>query len=126
MKIDILQMSQTLATYAERRQSVISANIANADTPGYQAQDIKPFGEVFQKPQATFRMRTTRPSHFQSPVQDLSPRSTFSDISEKDPNGNTVSLPDQMAKAAEVRQQHEMALGIYQKSMNILRTSLGR
>ena len=42
------------------------------------------------------------------------------------PNGNSVSLEDQMIRAAEVRQSHDLALGVYRKTMDILRTSLGR
>ena len=42
------------------------------------------------------------------------------------PNGNTVSLEDEMVKAADVRHQHELALAVYSSALNILRTSLGR
>ena len=40
------------------------------------------------------------------------------------PNGNSVSLEDQMMRAAEVRQEHEMALGVYSKALDILRTTV--
>ena len=42
------------------------------------------------------------------------------------PNGNTVSLEDQMLRAAEVRQQHELATGVYAKSLEILRAAVTR
>ena len=42
------------------------------------------------------------------------------------PVGNTVSLETEMMKAVEVRHDHEMALSVYQTSLGILRTSLGR
>ena len=31
-----------------------------------------------------------------------------------------------MVRGAEVRQSHDLALGVYRKTMDILRTSLGR
>ena len=43
-----------------------------------------------------------------------------------DPNGNGVSVEEEMFKAIEVKRQHDRALTIYKSSMNILRSSLGR
>jgi flagellar basal-body rod protein FlgB len=42
------------------------------------------------------------------------------------PNGNTVSLEQEMVKAASARQDHEMALAIYRNTSSIIRASLGR
>jgi flagellar basal-body rod protein FlgB len=42
------------------------------------------------------------------------------------PNGNSVSLESEMVKAAEVRQQHDMALSIYRSTSDILKLALGR
>jgi flagellar basal-body rod protein FlgB len=37
-----------------------------------------------------------------------------------------VSLEDQMMRAADVRATHDLALGTYGKTLEILRSSLGR
>jgi len=42
------------------------------------------------------------------------------------PNGNSVSLEDQMMRAASVRQEHDLALGVYAKSLEILRTAVAK
>ena len=42
------------------------------------------------------------------------------------PNGNSVSLEDQMMRAAEVRQEHDLALGVYTKTLEILRAAVTR
>jgi flagellar basal-body rod protein FlgB len=42
------------------------------------------------------------------------------------PNGNTVSLEQEMVKTANIRQDHEMALAIYRNTNDILRASLGK
>ena len=43
-----------------QRQSVISANIANANTPGYKAKDIESFDDVMRK---AVPMSVTDPQH---------------------------------------------------------------
>lgn len=42
------------------------------------------------------------------------------------PNGNSVSIEQEMVKAASARQDHEMALAIYRNTSSIIRASLGR
>ena len=121
-------MAQDLAAHASSRQSVIAQNIANADTPGYKARDMATFADSFHE---TAQMRTgnrpVRAGHIA-----LGVGSTGGDIFEsaafgaESPNGNTVSLEDQLVRVADVKYQHDLALGIYAKSMNILRAGMGR
>ena len=42
------------------------------------------------------------------------------------PNGNTVSLEDQMVRSTNARQTHEMAMSVYSKSLDILRAGFQR
>jgi flagellar basal-body rod protein FlgB len=42
------------------------------------------------------------------------------------PNGNSVSLETEMVKAADTQREHDLALAVYGKSLDILRASLGR
>ncbi|EEW26594.1 FlgB family protein [Rhodobacter ferrooxidans] len=122
-KLDVVRMAQAMAAHAGARQEVIARNVANADTPGFKAQDLPDFAETYQAGEGA--MRATRPGHITAP--DLAslpvPRTANGSAS---PNGNTVSLESEMVKAVEVRQQHDMALAIYRNSSDILRTSLGR
>jgi flagellar basal-body rod protein FlgB len=123
-KLEIVRMAQAYAAHAGARQGEIARNIANADTPGFKARDLRPFDESYEI--AGGQMRATRAGHF-----DPTPPSQ-SDVEDRlvpgaaSPNGNTVSLEAEMVKAVEVRQQHEMALAIYRSTSSILRTSLGR
>ncbi|MBL4872249.1 MAG: FlgB family protein [Rhodobacteraceae bacterium] len=130
MKIDIgiLQMSQNLAIHASSRQSVIAQNIANADTPGYKARDMTSFADSYRE---TGNMRTSsqpvRAGHIALGAVggggDIFESAAFGAES---PNGNTVSLEDQLVRAADVKAQHDLALGIYTKSIDILRSGMGR
>jgi len=100
MDINTLSLASAVAAHAAARQQVIAENVAHADTPGYRARDIADFASI---------------------VDD-----TIGALGAETPNANTVSLEDQMLRAAEVRQEHEMAIGVYSKSLEILRASVTR
>jgi len=127
MNLTLLRLSSSLAAHSTSRQRVLSENIAHADTPGYQARDIPDFGETLRGSAPAFAAKTTRPGHvaFGADPNGFAPQVAVVDGAES-PNGNSVSLEEQMMRAAEVRQSHDMALGVYRKSMDILRSSLGR
>jgi flagellar basal-body rod protein FlgB len=125
LNLSILRLASGLAAHSATRQRVISENIAHADTPGYRARDVTDFGALVDDGPA-FGARMTRPGHipFGGDPSGFEVREA-SVTGAESPNGNTVSLEDQMMRAAEVRQSHEMALGVYRKSLDILRTTLG-
>ena len=117
----IFQLASGLTRHATERQALTAQNTANADTPGYKAQDLVPFEESFAAASA-LGMRGTRAGHFGGRAETV----FVSPFGVESPNGNTVSLENEMIRSAEIRQQHDMAIGIYQKSLQILRTSMGR
>ena len=43
------------------------------------------------------------------------------DVAETKPNGNNVSIEEQMLKMAESRMAYDAAIGFYQKSMSMIR-----
>ena len=126
MDINVLSLASALAAHASARQRLISENVANADTPGYRARDIADFAATLDS-QPAFQARTTRPGHlaFGADARGFDPREQTV-LGAETPNGNTVSLEDQMMRAASVRQEHDMALGVYAKSLEILRTAVTR
>lgn len=130
-KIEIMQMAQAMASHAAVRQNAVSQNIANADTPDYRARDVASFAETYESGAGQSVMRASRPGHYGA-ASDGGPAPREIALHERDatgtqsPNGNTVSLELEMVNAVEVKRQHDLALTIYQTSMGILRTSLGR
>jgi flagellar basal-body rod protein FlgB len=102
---------------------VIARNVAHADTPGYKAQDLPAFAEVFSATDG--QMRATRPGHLTaaSSAAALVPERA---PGRESPNGNSVSLEGEMVKSVEARQSHEMALAIYRATSDVVRASLGR
>lgn len=124
-KLQIFRMSTALAQHAGARQSVLARNIANADTPGYGARDIAPFTEIYNG-NSSFQPRITRSGHigrdtaggYAVEIRDAAP-------GEIDPNGNSVSLEQEMLKAVEVKREHERALAIFKSSLTVLRAATG-
>jgi flagellar basal-body rod protein FlgB len=122
--LEVLNIAQAVASRANSRQSVIAENIANADTPGYKARDIQPFSKDYANIGPA--LKTTRDGHLQGANAQTAKPQTFVEKGEESPNGNSVSLELEMAKASELKLQYDLALGVYRKSIDILRASVGR
>lgn len=123
--LNVFKAAYAMATHAGQRQAVIARNMANADTPGYQPRDIETFQKAFEKSGRQVSMTATRAGHLNG-TNGPQPWAEFEVAPSGDPNGNGVSVEEEMFKAVEVKRQHDRALTIYKSSMNILRSSLGR
>lgn len=123
-KLQLTAMAQAMAAHAGSRMGLIAQNVAHADTPGYKAMDMPSFAEAYRSA-APEGLRQTRPGHLAPREAELVAQPRRSGGAEA-PNGNSVSLEQEMVKAASVRQDHEMALAIYRNTSDILRASLGR
>lgn len=125
-KMEIFRMAQGLAVHAGTRQAVIARNVANSDTPGYRAQDIADFTETYRNAGPELPLRTTREGHLPASETGLRAAALREDTTPGEPNGNTVSLEEEMLKASEAKSKHDLALAVYRSSLGVLRTSLGR
>ncbi len=119
--LDIFRTAHSMAAHAGKRQAVIAQNIANADTPGYKPLDIKDFATVMAQAdlQGSFGRENLRTT-----VATLEPQIVRG--SAESPNGNAVSIEQEMVKAADSQRQHNQALAIYKSALSVLRTTLGR
>ena len=122
--IGLFKMANAMATHAAERQGHISRNIANADTPNYRATDMVDFSETLES--QAMSLKATRPGHLSGGATASADPQIIERIGEPAPNGNTVSLENEVMQAATVRQQHDMALSIYQAAREVVRSSLGR
>ena len=121
----VMRVAQDLARYSGARQAEIAKNIANADTPGYRARDLRSFAENFRDTPQKVDAQATRAGHLSAPravtewqIVDLD--------GQPSPNGNTVSLEEEMVRATRAQSDHTLALTVYSSSLDILRTALGR
>lgn len=123
--LQIFQMSSAMAKHAGSRQAVVATNIANADTPNFRAREIGSFRDVVQQNTA-LPTRTTRLGHMNlDQTRTLSQVAKFA-TSEPSPNGNSVSIEEEMLKSVDISREHNRALAIYRHGMTILKSAIGR
>ncbi|MEM9249430.1 MAG: FlgB family protein [Pseudomonadota bacterium] len=125
-QLEILKMSHGLARNAAARQSAVAQNIANVNTPGYARVDVRSFADIHGTAPFEGTLRTTRSSHLDHNSTYRPPTPEAVRGASTALNGNSVSLEDEIVAAAELRQQHDMALTVYQNALTVLRTALGR
>lgn len=113
--LPIFKVYGAMAQHAAETQRVSSENIARAAEPGYKAMEVESFDSYMARLQ-------TSPERMSGPP-------TFA-ISEArtpvSPNGNSVSMEHEIFKSAEAGGQHNMALSVYAKSMELMKMAIGR
>jgi flagellar basal-body rod protein FlgB len=127
-KLSLLRGLQDKMGWLTQRQAVLSQNIANADTPGYSAQDLKPFSFESAMKAVPIATAATQPAHF---VKSGIVRQNLKNVPERRPfevapAGNGVVLEDQVTKATETAIEYQHITNLYRKSVNLLRTAIGR
>lgn len=117
--------------YLDQRQRVISQNIANADTPGYQPKDLLPvdFSRVMKKVtnSANVTPETTNSLHMPANNKVADPKNREQrTVYEEAPVGNAVILEEQMVNSNKNQIDYNLMTNLYQKNVNMIRTALGR
>ena len=124
--LEVFRMAHAMATHAGSRQAVIARNMANADTPGYTAQDVTPFQAILESETAGYAQRATRITHLNGTVPGGDIQTFDRPGTQADPNGNTVSVESEMLHAVDVKRQHDRAITIYKSALGVLRSAVGR
>lgn len=110
-------------TWLDERQRVIAENVANADTPGYVGRDLKQptdFAAALRGG-GPLAMARTSARHIAPAAPAARFEAKSSPDSETTLDGNSVVVEEQMLKMAESRMAYDAAIGLYQKSMQMLR-----
>lgn len=123
--LSIFQTAFALAKHAGSQQATIAQNIANADTPGFQARQIPSFQETMSSTSHS-RLKVSRSGHQNGGGTSFASVKSRNELSEPSPNGNSVSVEEEMLKSVSVTRSHDRALAIYRHGMTVLRTTLGR
>lgn len=121
-QLDIFRMSSTMARHAAERQAMIATNLANADTPGFQARHLPDFATAWGRG-AGRDLNMTRPGHLSTPGPG---GRTDLRGAEPSPNGNTVTIEAEMLAAVDAQREHSRALAIWRHGITMMRSSLGR
>lgn len=117
----LLNLAASAARHAAARQAMIATNVANADTPGYRAFDLEAFSPASQQT----GMRRTHAAHLGADVTGTARKVAIHSIAD-DPNGNGVTLEDQILRGIEAQRSHNRAVTVYSTALDMLRASLGR
>ncbi|MBU1348075.1 MAG: flagellar basal body rod protein FlgB [Alphaproteobacteria bacterium] len=114
-------------SWLDERQRLVAQNVANADTPGYVGRDLKAptdFAAAMREG-GGLRMVQTSAAHMPIGGPNGAPVARFtseaSPDSETTQDGNAVVVEEQMLKMAESRMAYDAAIGLYTKSMAMMR-----
>lgn len=118
--LSILRLASAMAQHAALRHRVIAENLAQADTPGFRARDIPAFDPKRALRDARAAAASGQP--YGARTARIEPFEV--DGLESSPTGNTVEVEQQLTLAADAQAQHQAALSIYRKSMDLLRLSV--
>ncbi|TGD95177.1 flagellar basal body rod protein FlgB [Methylobacterium nonmethylotrophicum] len=100
------------AHYLAVRQSMIAGNVANANTQDYKARDIIPFAEIMART-ATASLSTTASGHLNAADPSFSTtKIKASDAWDRLSTSSSVSLEQEMLKAAEISRAHSLNVAI--------------
>jgi flagellar basal-body rod protein FlgB len=124
----VFALSAARLAHGSQRNAVIARNVAHADTPGFKAQDVAAFDFGSMVAATAAQPKATRPGHTVGPSPLGRPEVETGDapVTDESPDGNTVSLEEQMVLAAETRGDFELAATLYAKHLSLLRTAIGR
>jgi flagellar basal-body rod protein FlgB len=129
--IPLLGMLRERMSWLNARQNTLSQNVANADSPGYLARDLKPmnFEDMMKRVNggdATSGLTTTNPHHISiTGSQSSGFDGQDSPDTEASITGNTVSLEAEMIKVSETQAQFAAATNLYSKAISMMRTAIG-
>jgi flagellar basal-body rod protein FlgB len=125
-QIGLFDLADKRLQWLTARQGVLAANVANADTPNWSARDVPPFAQVLSGSVAAAAgaMVQTSPMHLSGIVTGGDGEKLLR--GEKAPDGNQVSLDEQMEKIAQTDTDHEAVTALYLKYVGMYRTALGR
>ena len=129
--VPIMQMMTKKMSWLSRRTEIIAQNVANADTPGYKASDLKAvdFGELVDREAGPKNAgpRLTNARHL------TGTHATLPFDSEKAPdrfegsiNGNDVSLEQQLTRLGQTQLSYQATTILYRKHLDLFRIALGR
>jgi len=125
--IGLFRLAEQRLAWVDQRQQVLAQNISNADTPDYQPRDLLPFAQFIKRSAAAraTRLAVTEPGHLAGrppqPDFDIASRPTG-----RAPDGNAVSLQEQLTKVADTDTTQALVLNLYHTYLGMFRTAIDK
>lgn len=124
-RIGLFDMAEKRLAWIAQRQSVLASNIANANTPGFQARDVQSFESALSA-NGTIEPRMTQPAHLAGTVPAGLASLATDPPKGRALDGNTVSLDQQLTKVADTETTQTLVTTIWKKYMGMFSMALGR
>ncbi len=124
-KIGLFDLAEKRLVWTAQRQSVLAANIANANTPRFQARDVESFASVLSGSGSVEPVRT-QPSHLGGTAQTHLASRASDPPKARSLDGNTVALDQQLTKVADTETTQSLVTSIWKKYMGMFSMALGR
>lgn len=111
MANDIFSLAARQSSWLLARQELVAQNVANANTPGYKAVDLKPFEASLEN--ASLQLSVSSPAHFGlGDAREMSQPASAADAAEAYYSGNDVSEEQEMGKAGEIARAYALNTAI--------------
>lgn len=128
---DILSGMQRALRQLDARQRVIAGNLANSDTPGFKALDVKSdFANMVEQAGNPTVSLTARMSELGAKSgNSLGVRSDVivdNSATEIKPDGNSVNIEEQMMKMSQVQTEYITLINLYKKNVSLFKSAIGK
>jgi flagellar basal-body rod protein FlgB len=124
-RIGVFDLAEKRLVWTAQRQSVLAANIANANTASFQARDVQSFESVLAGTGLIGPTRT-QPAHMAGTTQTGLASLITDPPKARALDGNTVSLDEQLTKVADTETTQALVTTIWKKYVGMLGMALGR
>ncbi len=119
---NFFDVAERKLSWLDERAGVLAANVANGDTPGYKPRDLAPFASFLSG--SSLGLTTTNHADLSGralPDDDAAPV----EGSETGPDGNSVSIDQQMRLVAANDQDQSVVTTLYKKYVGMTELALG-
>ena len=123
-RIGLFELAQKRLEWTAQRQSVLATNIANANTPAFQARDVKSFAEVLSG-NGSLGTTRTQPAHLAGTIPSGVASLAKDAQKARAIDGNSVALDQQLTKVADTETTQSLVTTIWKKYVGMFSMALG-
>jgi flagellar basal-body rod protein FlgB len=125
-QIGLFNLAEKRLAWTDQRQALLAKNIANVSTPSYQPKDLPSFAQALTGFTSLSPVQT-QPNHLSGSGGDATFRPALAERPKgKAPDGNGVTLDEQLVKVADTETTQTLVTTIYKKYFSLFNTALGR
>jgi flagellar basal-body rod protein FlgB len=127
-KIPFFELINKRMAWLSQRQDVLAENVANVNTPGYKARDLKElsFAELLRGTDSRTRLAVTQAGHIGATGQAGAYKVVDDKSATPTINGNAVDMEAELMKVSKTGIDYQFAINLYKKQIGMIKTALGR